>query len=86
MESPSLRIIGRKGRDSQLKGREDILNKVEEDFPILNKEMPINTQEAYRTPRKGTSPLYPLPHNNQNTRYIEERILKAARGKKPSNI
>lgn len=52
MESPSLRIIGRKGRDSQLKGREDILNKVEEDFPILNKEMPINTQEAYRTPSK----------------------------------
>jgi hypothetical protein len=37
----------RKDRDSQLKGPENIFNKIiEENLPNLKKEMPINIQEA----------------------------------------
>ena len=47
-----LRII-RIEEDSQLKGPENIFNKIiEEKFPNLKKEMPINVQEAYRTPNR----------------------------------
>jgi hypothetical protein len=48
---PNLRIIGIKGNeDSQLKGQINIFNKIiEENFPNLKKEMPMNIQEDYRT-------------------------------------
>jgi hypothetical protein len=48
MIRPNLRIIGREeNKDSQLKGTEDIFNKIiEENFPNLKKEMPMNIQEA----------------------------------------
>ena len=37
--------------DFQLKGAVNIFNKIiEENFPNLEKEMPMNTQEAFRTP------------------------------------
>ena len=51
---PNLRIIGiEEGKDSQLKGPVNIFNKIiEENFPNLNKEMPMNIQEAYRTPNR----------------------------------
>jgi hypothetical protein len=47
----NLRIIGiEKSGDAQLKGPVNIFNKIiEENFPNLQKEMPINIQEAYRT-------------------------------------
>jgi len=36
--------------DSQLKGPENIFNKIiEENFPYQKKEMPINIQKAYKT-------------------------------------
>jgi len=36
-----------------LKGAVNIFNKsIEENFPNLKKEMPINIQEAYRTPNR----------------------------------
>jgi hypothetical protein len=39
--------------DSQLKGPVNIFNKIiGENFPGLKKEMPINIQEAYRTPSR----------------------------------
>ena len=39
--------------DFQLKGPANIFNKIiEENFPNLNKEMPMNIQEAYRTPNR----------------------------------
>ena len=49
---PNLRIINiEKRQDSQLKGPVNIFNKIiEENFPNLKKEMPINIQEGYRTP------------------------------------
>ena len=44
----NLRIIGiEKSEDSQVKGPVNTFNKViEENFPNLNKEMPMNIQEA----------------------------------------
>ena len=54
MIRPSLRIIViEESKDSQLKDPVNILNKIiEENFPNLNKEMPMNIQEAYRTPNR----------------------------------
>jgi hypothetical protein len=52
MRRPNLRMIGiEESEDYQLKGSVNIFNKIiEENFPNLKKEMPINIQEAYRTP------------------------------------
>jgi hypothetical protein len=54
MRRQNLRTIGIEEReDSQLKGPENIFKKImEENFPSLKKEMPINRQEAYRTPNR----------------------------------
>jgi hypothetical protein len=54
MRRPNLRIIGiEESKDSQLKGSVNIVNKtIEENLPNLKKEMPINIQEAYRTPNR----------------------------------
>jgi len=54
MRRSNLRIIGiEESEDSQLKGPVNIFNKIiEENFPKLKKEMPINIQEAYRTPNR----------------------------------
>ena len=41
------------GKNYQLKGTENIFNKIiEEKFPNLKKKMPINILEAYRTPNR----------------------------------
>jgi hypothetical protein len=49
---PNLKIIDIElSEDSQLKGPVNIFNRsIEENFPNPKKEMPINIQEAYRTP------------------------------------
>jgi hypothetical protein len=54
MRRPNLKkICIEGGKDSQLKGQVNIFNKIiEENFPNLKKEMPINIQEAYRTPNR----------------------------------
>jgi hypothetical protein len=54
MRRPNLRIIGiEESEDSQLKGPVNIFNTIiEENFPNLKKEMPMNIQEAYRTPNR----------------------------------
>jgi hypothetical protein len=51
MRRPNLRLIGiDENEDFQLKASGNIFNKIiEENFPNLNKEMPMNIQEAYRT-------------------------------------
>ena len=37
----------------QFKGTENTFNKIiEENFPNLKKDIPMNTQEAYRTPKR----------------------------------
>ena len=75
--------------DFQLKGPANIFNKIiEENYLNLKKEMPMYIQEAYRTP-------YRLDHKRNSYRHIiirttnalnEDRILKAVREKKSSNI
>jgi hypothetical protein len=54
MLRPNLRIIGiNENEDVQLKGPVNIFNKIiEETFPNLKKEMPMNIQETYRTPNR----------------------------------
>ncbi|KAL6065661.1 hypothetical protein STEG23_028022 [Scotinomys teguina] len=73
MKRSNLRIIGiEKGEEYQLKGTENIFNKIiEENFPNLKKEMLMKVQEAYRTPIDWTSQKDPLLHNNQTTKHTE---------------
>jgi uncharacterized coiled-coil protein SlyX len=54
IKRPNLRIIGiGENEDSQLKGPVNIFNKIiKENFHNLKNEMPINIQEAYRTPNR----------------------------------
>jgi hypothetical protein len=54
MRRPNLQIIGiDENEDFQLKGPANIFKKIiEENFPNLKKEMPMNIQEAYRTPNR----------------------------------
>jgi chromosome segregation ATPase len=54
MRRPKLWIIGAdENEDFQLKEPVNIFNKIiEENFPKLKKETPINIQEAYRTPTR----------------------------------
>ena len=56
MRRPNLRIIGvDENEEFQVKGPANIFNKIiEENFPNLKKEMPMNIQEAYRTPKGWT--------------------------------
>jgi hypothetical protein len=51
MRRPNIRIIGiEESEDCQCKGPVNIFNKtIEENFPNLKKEMPMNMQEAYKT-------------------------------------
>jgi len=85
MRRSNLRIIGiEESEDSQLKGPVNIFNKIiEENVPNLKKEMPINIQEAYRTPnrldqkRNSSHHIIVKTPNAQN----RGRILKAVRGK-----
>jgi hypothetical protein len=64
MRRPNLRIIGvDENEDFQLKGPGNIFNKIiEENFPNLKKEMPMNKEEAYRTPNR----LDQKRHSSQN--------------------
>jgi hypothetical protein len=54
MRSTNLRVIGvDENEDFQLKGLVYIFNKsIEENIPYLKKRMPMNIQEAYRTPNR----------------------------------
>ena len=85
MRKSNLRIKGiDESEDLQLKGLVNIFNKiVEENFPNLKREMPMNIQEAYRTPKR-------LDQNRKSSHHIiikipnalnKERILKAVREK-----
>jgi hypothetical protein len=51
---PNLRIIRvDENEDFQLKGAENIFNKIiEENFPNLKNDVPMTIQEAYRTPNR----------------------------------
>jgi hypothetical protein len=90
MRRPNLRIIGiEESENSQLKGPVNIFNKIiEEHFPNLKKELPMNIQKAYRTPnrldqkRNSSCHIIVKTPNALN----KERILKAVKGKRSGNI
>jgi hypothetical protein len=77
MRRPNQSIVGiKESEDFQLKGPVSIFNKIiEENFPILRKEMPINIQEVYRTPnrldqkRNSSHHLIIKTSNAQNKEY-----------------
>ena len=90
MRRPNLRIIGiDKSEDLQLKGPVNIFNNIiEENFPNLEKEMPINLHEAFRTPNR-------LDQNRnfswyiiiKNTKFTKQRKnIKSSKGKGASNL
>ena len=84
MGRPNLRIIGiEDNKDSQHTGPANIFNNIiEENFPNLKKEMPMNMQEAYRTPRRLDQKRNSSHHIIVKTPNAQkEKILKAVRGK-----
>ena len=85
MRRPNQRIIGvDENEDFKLKGPANIFNKIiEENFPNLKNDMPMNIQEAYRTPNR-------LDQKRNSSQHIiirttnalnKDRILKAVREK-----
>jgi hypothetical protein len=64
MRRPNLWVIGvDENEDFQLKGPANIFNKIiEENIPNLKKEMPMNIQEAYRTPNTLDQKTNSSPH------------------------
>jgi hypothetical protein len=85
MRRPNLQIIGiDENEDFQLKGPVNIFNKlIEENFPNLKEEIPMNIQEDYRTPNR-------LDQKRNSSRRIiirttnalnKDRILTALREK-----
>jgi hypothetical protein len=83
MRRPKLQIIGvNENEDFQLKEPANIFNKIiEENIPNLKNDMPMNIQEAYKTPNR-------LDQKRNSSRHIiikttnalnKERILKAVR-------
>jgi hypothetical protein len=85
MRRPNLQIIGvDENEDFQLQGPANYFNKIiEENFPSIKNDMPMNIQEAYRTPNR-------LDQKRNSSRHIiirttnapnKDRILKPVREK-----
>jgi hypothetical protein len=90
MRRLNLNIIGiEDSEDSHLKGPVNIFNKIiEESFPNIKKDMPINIQEVYRTPnrldqKRNSSCHITIKISNALNK---KRILKPVRKKMSSNI
>ena len=85
MRRPNLRIIGvDENEDFQLKGSENNFNKIlEENFPNLKKEMPMNIQEDNRTQNRLVQKRNSSGHIIIRTTNAlnKDRILKAVREK-----
>jgi hypothetical protein len=83
MRRPNLKTIGvEENEDFQLKGPVNIFNKIiEENFPNLKKEIPMNIQEAYRTPNRLDQKRNSFQHIIIRTTNAlnKHRILKAVR-------
>jgi hypothetical protein len=86
IKRPNLRIMGiEEGEEVQTKGIHNIFKRViTENFPNLEKTMPIQVQEASRTPKRldknGTTPRHIIIKKTSTEN--RERILKAVREKK----
>jgi hypothetical protein len=86
IKRPNLRIMGIEEREEvQAKGIHNIFSKIiTENFPNLEKAMPIQVQEASRIPNRLDQNRATPQHTIINTTSTEnrERILKAVRQKK----
>jgi hypothetical protein len=86
IKRPNLRIMGiEEGEEVQAKGMHNIFNKIiTESFPNLEKTMPIQGQEASRTPNRPDQNRTIPQHIIIKTTSTEtrERLLNAAREKK----
>jgi hypothetical protein len=84
IKRPNLRIMGiEEGEEVQTKGIHNIFNKITENFPNLEKSMPIQVQEASRTPNRPDQNRATPWHIIIKTTSTEnrERKLKAIREK-----
>jgi hypothetical protein len=85
MKRPNLRIMGIEEEEVQAKGICNIFNKImTENFPNLEKVLPIQVQEACRTPNRIDQTRI-SPQNNvtkKTSTENRERILKAVREEK----
>jgi hypothetical protein len=85
IKRPNLRIVGiEEVEEVQAKGIHNMFNKIiTQNFPNLEKSMPIQVQEASRTPnrpeQKRTTPRHIIIKTSKET---QERILKAIREQK----
>jgi hypothetical protein len=86
IKRPNLRIMGIAEREEvQAKGMHNIFNKmITENFPNLEKSMPIQVQDAFRAPNRPDQNRTILQHIIIKTTSTEtrERTLKAVREKK----
>jgi hypothetical protein len=84
IKRPNLRIMGIEEEEVQAKGMCNILNKITENFPNLEKSIPIQLQEASRIPNRPDQKRTTPQHIIINTTSTEtrERILKVVREKK----
>jgi hypothetical protein len=86
IKRPNLRIMGiEEGEQVQAKRMHNVFNKtIKENFPHLEKSMPIQMQEVSRTPNTPDQNRTTLQHIIIKTTSTEtqERILKAVREKK----
>jgi hypothetical protein len=86
IKRPNLRIMGiEEGEELQTKGIHNIFNKIiTENFPNLEKTMPIQVQESFRTPNRldqnRTTPQHIIIKSTSTEN--RESILKAVREKK----
>jgi hypothetical protein len=86
IKRPNLRIIGiEEGEEVQAKGMHNIFNKIiTENFPNLEKDIPIQMQEASRTlnapDQNRTTPQHIIIKTTSSE--TRERILKTVREKK----
>jgi hypothetical protein len=86
IKRPNLRIMGiKEGKEVQAKGMRNIFNKmIKENFPNLEKDIPVQMQEATRTPNRPdpnrTTPQHIIIKTTSSE--TKQRILKAVREKK----
>jgi hypothetical protein len=75
MKRPILRMIRiEKGEVFQLKGQKNIFKEtIQENFPKIKEEIPINIQEAYRTPDRMEQKGKSSHHIICNTLYMKKK-------------
>ena len=90
MRRPNLSRIGiEESEDSQLTGPVNIFNKIiEENFPNLKKEIPMNIQEAYKSPNRLDQKINSSCHIIIKTSNApkQRKNIKSSKAKRSSNI